>query len=330
MQIAPTGGAAGTGVSEAKLTPETTGQSGPVAAATGHSHATAAQAPQPALGDTAVIRELAVADLAKLSQILQPAPTPELVARVEGLIHEAVQAIHDDRREWAVGRFIEAATSDPARVDELVAKPEFEAIRANVDLLLNRLTNVARMDAETKLAGAEQVLENAGWQKLPHWETSPEALIQVGHRLLEAGGYANYVRTAELAMNLQTAYWAATMVQPPLPLTSTTALKKEDTPLRRKSASEATMALAFHSWDVLRERMPQRVEALWQRAPLLVILGTWFTLGLVGGVFSFLAKQVWPDSWIAPASNFGFQIWGLGFLAIVGFGFWAQVRRSRR
>jgi hypothetical protein len=271
-----------------------------------------------------------VTDLLKLTQILQPTAPPERVVRVERLIEETVRAIQDDRREWAVGRFIEAATTDPARADELRARPEFEAIRANVELLLNRLTSVAKMDAETKLAAAEEVMENAGWQKLPHWETAPEALIQIGHRLIEAGGYENYMRTAELATTLQSAYWDGTMVQPPFGVAGAAAIRKEDTALRRKGAGAAALALAHHTWDALRGRMPQRLEALWQRVPLLVILGTWFCAGLVGGLFSWAAKAVWPDSWIVPASNFAFQIWGVGFLAIVGFGFWAGVRRLRR
>jgi len=328
MQIAPPGGAAGAGVSEAKLTPNT-GQSGPVAGVGGSSPSTSIQSA--VLNDTAVIRELAVSDLLKLTQILQPASPPERVTRIEQLVHEIGQAIRDDRREWAVGRFVEAATTDPSRVDELRSKPEFEPIRANVDLLLNRLTNVAKMDAETKLAQTEQVLETGGWQKLPHWETNPEALIQIGHRLIEAGGYANYVRTSELATSLQSAYWAAAIVQPPIaPVIGSASLKKEDPKLRRKGAKEATLALAYHAWDSLREKMPLQVEALWERAPLLVMLGAWFSLGLLGGVFSYLAKAVWPDSWIVPASDFGFQLWGIGLLGVVGFGFWARIRRPRR
>lgn len=327
MQIAPTGGAAGTGVSEAKLTP-TTGQTGSVAGSGGNSPSTSLQ--QAVLNDTAIIRELAVSDLLKLTQILQPPLPPERVARVEQLIQEIVQAIHEERREWAVGRFIEAATSDPAGVDELRSKPELEPIRANIDLLLNRLTNVAKMDAETKLSAAEEVMEKGGWPKLPHWETQPESLIQVGHRLIEAGGYANYVRTSELATTLQNAYWASTFVQTPPSIAGATSLKKDDAKIKRKGSKDATFALAYHAWDSLREKMPLRVQALWERAPLLVILGSWFSAGFAGLTLSYLAKTIWPDSWIVAASNFGFQLWGVGLLAIVGFGFWARVRKPRR
>jgi len=276
-----------------------------------------------------VIREVAVADLLKLTQILQPASPPEIVARVEGLIQATVTAINEDRREWAVGRFIEAVTTDPSRAEELRSNPEIQVIRNTIDQLLVRLTNVAKMDAETKLTSAERVIEDAGFQKLPHWETSPQALIQIGHRLLEAGGYANFVRTAELATTLQSAYWGATLVEAPL-FNGPSALKKEDTPLGRRGTGPAAVELALYSLEKLREKLPLRLEALWRRAPLLALLGAWFLLGLGGGVFSAIAKAIWPDSWIVAASDFGFQIWGLGFLAIVGFGFWARVRRPER
>ncbi len=324
MHIAPTGGAAGTGVSEAKLTPNT-GQAGPAAGTGGTSPATSIQ---PALTpDTAIIRELAVADLLKLAQILQPPSPPEIVARVEALLQATIRAIEEDRREWAVGRFIEAVTTDPSRAEELGSAPELQPIRNTIDQLLVRLTNVAKMDAETKLTSAERVIEDAGWQKLPHWETPPQALIQIGHRLLEAGGYANFVRAAELATTLQSAYWGATVIQP---TSGTSALKREDAVLKRRDSGSTAMELAHYWWDKLREKLPRRLEALWRRAPLLALLGAWFILGVAGGLFSALAKKIWPDSWMVAASDFGFQVWGVGFLALVGFGFWASFRKPRR
>lgn len=326
MHIAPIGGGTGAGVSEAQLPPNA-GQTGAVTGASGPSPPTSIQ---PALAaDSAVIREVAVADLLKLTQILQPPSPPEIVTRVEALIQATVTAIHEDRREWAVGRFIEAVTSDPSRAEELRSNPDIQPIRNTVDQLLVRLTNVAKMDAETKLVAAERVIEDAGWPKLPHWETSPQALLQIGHRLLEAGGYANYVKTAELATTLQSAYWGATVAEATL-INAPGKLKEEDTPMGRRSAGSATLALGYYSWEKLREKLPGRLEALWQRAPLLALLGGWFVLGLGGGLFSVVAKGIWPDSWIVAASDFGFQIWGLGFLALVGFGFWAQVRKPRR
>jgi hypothetical protein len=327
MQIAPIGGAAGTGVSEAKLTPNA-GHAGSVAGAGGTSHSTSIQ--QPTAGDTAVIRELAVADLLKLTQILQPASPPELVARVDSLIQATVSAINEDRREWAVGRFIEAVTTDPSRAEELRSNPDIQPIRSTVEQLLVRLTNVAKMDAETKLANAEQVIEKAGFQKLPNWETTPAALLQIGHRLLEAGGYNNYIHTAELATTLQSAYWGDTLMQAPILVGAANALRKEDSSIKAEMAAARAIALAYTSWEKLIEKLPRRLEALWQRAPLLVLLGGWFIIGLAGGIVSALAKTLWPNSWIVSGSDFGFQIWGLGLLALVGLGFWARIRKPKR
>jgi hypothetical protein len=268
---------------------------------------------------------LAVTDLLKLTQILQPASPPEIVARVNGLVQATVSAIHEDRSEWAVGRFIEAVTTDPSRAEELRSNPDIQPIRNTVEQLLVRLTNVAKMDAETKLATAEHVIEEGGWRKLPHWETAPEALIQIGHRLLEAGGYANYVRAAELATTLQSAYWGATVIEPPPPVSAPNGLEKEDSAIKRQGVGSAANDL----WETL-AKLPRHVATLWRRAPLLVLLGGWFLVGLAGGFLSALAKTVWPRSGIVPASDLGFQIWGLGFLALVGLGFWARVRKPGR
>jgi hypothetical protein len=279
-----------------------------------------AKAPAPpVIADIANVRELAAADLLKLTQILQPAGAPERTARVDALIRETVISIHEGKIEWAVGRLIEAATIDPARVDEIRSKPEFETIRANVEHVVAHMTNVAKMYAETKLASAEQLLEEAGYPKLPHWETTPETLIHIGHRLIEAGGYANYVHTAELASTLQSAYWAAAVAQPDGAVGpgKEEALKSNGRPTTR------------NTYQKLREQLPGRVRALWMRAPLLVLFGIWFVLGLAGGLLSRVAKVVWPDSWIVSSSDFAFQIWGLGMLALVGFGFWARVRKPR-
>jgi hypothetical protein len=77
-------------------------------------------------------------------------------------------------------------------------------------------------------------------------------------------------------------------------------------------------------WAKLREK----VAGLWRRAPLLVLLGGWFLIGLVGGLLSVPVKMIWPNSWFVETSDFAFQAWGMGFLALIVFGFWARVRRQ--
>lgn len=57
------------------------------------------------------------------------------------------------------------------------------------------------------------------------------------------------------------------------------------------------------------------IRKFWARAPLLVLLLAWLVAGL-------MAAAVVP-------LNAVFEAWGLGFLALVGFGFFARVRNIR-
>ena len=70
------------------------------------------------------------------------------------------------------------------------------------------------------------------------------------------------------------------------------------------------------------EAMVAGLRKFWRRAPLLVLLLGWLTVGLGGG--SVLA--VFRDQWPAAAIALFFEIWTIGFLALVGFGFYVRVR----
>ena len=75
--------------------------------------------------------------------------------------------------------------------------------------------------------------------------------------------------------------------------------------------------------------MPARVEVLWRRAPLLVLLLAWLAIGTAAGLASLVQRKVWPDAWPPWLADAGFSFWGLGFLALVLFGFYARVRNVR-
>jgi hypothetical protein len=68
---------------------------------------------------------------------------------------------------------------------------------------------------------------------------------------------------------------------------------------------------------------------LWQRAPLLVMLLVWFAVGFSGGCVFALLRSYWPEMWPESLVADGFEVWGLGFLALIGFGFYARVRNIR-
>jgi hypothetical protein len=66
-------------------------------------------------------------------------------------------------------------------------------------------------------------------------------------------------------------------------------------------------------WNAALPRLVVRLKKLWLQAPLLILLLAWLLLGIAGGVFNLL----------------GVENWTLGFLALVGFQFYATVRRPR-
>ena len=129
---------------------------------------------------------------------------------------------------------------DPRRAETLDAEPGLAAISPEVRQLMSRLASTARLDAEGRLDQATHMLGQ---------ESQPQIAVLLAGRLLEAGGYANYIRSAELS---QFAIRQVSSVRP--------------SPGMRK---------------------------LWLRGPLLVLL----------------------------------LIWGVGFLALIVFGFYANVRR---
>ena len=288
--------------------------------------------PLPAIEDATSIHALATSDLAKLAQIIQPAPEPQRVEQVAKLLEETVKAVAEGRVEWAVGRVIEAATLHPLQTEEFRSMPALAAIQGNIEHLMGRLTTVAKIDAESKISQAEQVMEDNGWAKLPHWDTKPETLLQIAHRLYEAGGYSNYVRSARYAdATMQSAFWGASLVQQPiLPVTESAKLEEEESVTAKpRDAGEATVAALQYTWHKLQTKVPARIDALWQRAPLLLLLFGWLIAGVIGGVLSLVVRKIWPDGWAASLTDLGFQTWGLGFLALVGFGFWARIRKQR-
>ena len=77
-------------------------------------------------------------------------------------------------------------------------------------------------------------------------------------------------------------------------------------------------------------RWAQRIGELWRRAPLLVLLLGWLAAGLLGGSSYATLQSWWPQPWLQPVFAPAFEIWGVGFLALIGFGFYSRVRHSPR
>ena len=64
------------------------------------------------------------------------------------------------------------------------------------------------------------------------------------------------------------------------------------------------------------------LKNLWRRAPLLLLLLGWLAGGVAGGSLVALLRSDLPPSTV----SWFFEVWALGFLALVGFGFYMRVR----
>jgi hypothetical protein len=304
-----------------------------------------------------LLSEIATSDIAKLSQILDPAPNQVKTKVLDSLLHLAVQEVAKGNPERAVGYLANYATRDPRRAETMPLEPGLQPLRDKIDSMVNRMTFVAKTSAEEGLSRAEQTASlTAG--KLPEWDTNAEVLLKVAHRFFEAGGFANYSRTTEIARVVTDAstvgnsaahamaasasassvqmmpgipvagdiipgvnvpYWAS----PEFPMDRPT----EGRVIRRASAgSMQEQGTLRQNLRDLRAISKAAVHQLWRRAPLLLFLLVWFSAGLMGGIIFSIGSRFWPESPLVALGSLGFELWGIGFLALVGFGFYMRVR----
>jgi hypothetical protein len=235
---------------------------------------------------------------ALLNLIERPEP-PQQAVRLDDLLRAAVAAIAEGDDNRAMGHLTEFAALSPRRLSSL---------RGPVEALVSRLNITAKVDAEVQLAQAVKVIES-GAKELVVREIRTENLVLIAGRLLDAGGYANFVWSAELSKLVS--------LSPQV--------KNPDD--RRTAARD----LIFAAIGLVRDRLQlkSRTRRMWLRAPLLVLLLAWFGAGLAGGVFSMLVRTVWPDGWPASLIAGGFEIWAMGFLVLIAYAFYASVRSVR-
>jgi|GEM_PF-6055650 len=312
----------------------------------------------PRISDVAAVlmSEVASSDVAKLAKILDPSPDPANNLILDSLLLRAVQEVAKGNAERAVGYLADYATREPRRGEALPLEPDLAPVRDKIDSMVTRMTIVAKMTAEDGLSRAEQTAsQNSG--KISNWDTRADVLLKLAHRFFEAGGYANYSRTSELARVVSEAigetklaghalaasaaasaasvapanqlipgvnvpYWASADVPPVL-----SAQKSSGLTPRRLLASPLD-DLIQNLLD-LKAIATSAIALLWMRAPLLVLMLFWLSAGIVGGVGFVIVSHTWPDSSLVVAGNFAFNLWGLGFLALVGAGFYARIRHRR-
>jgi hypothetical protein len=142
-----------------------------------------------------LLKELSPPDILKLLQILEPPVQLESTALLETIMQAASE--HDTAA--VLSTLQQMALQNPQLADTLRSYPGLDAVRPEIDQLLDRLSSVAKFSAEEKLVQAADRVDRHGSSKLPDLDTPPAALLDMGRTLLDAGGLGNYVKADDVA-----------------------------------------------------------------------------------------------------------------------------------
>lgn len=286
---------------------------GPRAADFSRSPGAAAAKATPA-GSAQFAGDLFVSSLQALSEVEMTAllsmvdlpDSPQQAGHLDDLLRAAVAATAAGDGNRAIGHLAEFAALSPKRAETLASIPSLSAIRGAVERLVARLAVAAKAKAETQLAQAVKLMESLGAKELVVREIRAENVILIAGRLLDAGGYANFVWSAELSR----------LVTVPRPTRVAQGVH---------GGSPSGKGIFGATFTAIQSR----TRRMWLRAPLLVLLLGWFVVGLAGGVFSALVRNYWPAMLPAPLVAGGFELWGVGFLGLIGVALYRSARNVR-
>lgn len=259
----------------------------------------------------ALLQLLAMPEISDLIlNIEQRLPEQDPASR-QDLLQSAASALAAGDTELALAGVKELVIRSPRQAETIANEPEFQTIRQDIANLLRTVVAETRIQAEQKVATAGQAIAAGGVKKLPGSDVELVTVLSLATRFLETGRLADYWRASELAQVVIGHYgWAPTMAGTGLPEP------------RRAVTAERSIGVRIHLWLV-------RLKQLWRRAPLLVLLLGWLAVGIFGGACSALLRKFQPDVFDPSIAAIGFSIWGLGFLALVGFGFYMRIRSVR-
>ncbi len=220
---------------------------------------------------------------------------------LEGLLRTAVAALEVQELPGAIAAMTALVTLNPERGAQLLnQEASLTPIRGEVNDLLQRLTLNAKAEAEQTLAAASLAIET-GAPRVAHSDRpDPQDLLAIAQRFFDAGQHINFLRAAELGQMVSSYY-----LVPVIDVNASGAFGKR------------TMGpQPFDGWARLSMAL-QRLKAIWRRAPVLVLLLSWISVGLVGGFIS------------GPVNPIVIEIWAIAFLVLVVFQFFATVQSRR-
>jgi hypothetical protein len=156
-------------------------------------------------------------DMTKILQIIGSPSSLEVAAQLEELLSSAVATASGGDVPRALAHLTEFAALDPWRAETLASEPALVSIRGEVTHLLMTLTFAAKADADARFEQARQS-PAAELQTQESLAIQPKVALLFAERLMEAGGYAGFVHSAELSqLVLDHGRWMPAYVEAPGP-----------------------------------------------------------------------------------------------------------------
>ncbi len=229
--------------------------------------------------DIPLVRELSDNDLHHLLNVFSRSEFSETAAEIDDLLHALTSL--------AAERGIANGTSgrphpDPTSGELLRGQEATQDVRAQVSHLLNRLTAVAKMDAEARLSLAVQALDDPHPKRVPGWNTDPEMLVRIATRMFDKGGYSNYVRVSDVS---QIVIDAVRFIPAP-----TGAESIASDPAKQETVV-AVPANGAQKRKLRSTALARQVGAAWRHLPNLVILLVFLAAALLITAIAALLKR---------------------------------------
>ena len=234
-----------------------------------------------------------------LQRLFLPPGNPALT---DELLHAASAAVAAGDIPRALAKVKELVTLNPRQAETVGANPSLRAIQPEVGDLVRQLTLQARMQAQEKVATAAQAIVTGGLKRLEGADVDVRTILSLATYLLESGRLPDYLLAIELAQVVIARYETVRGRKAPRPPRVT---RPRPEPMRA------------------------RLERWWSRVPLLILLLSWLALGLAFGIGSLVLRKLRPDTFDPSIATLAFDIWSVGFLALIGFGFYMRIRNVR-
>jgi hypothetical protein len=181
--------------------------------------------------------------------------------------------------------------------------------------------------AQERMTDANETVEALQARRPEERHESSLTVMASAERLFQLGTHADYLRSTELSQVILDHFGYASAIAPaPMRTIAGQGTAQAGALVRTRAFALPRLRLLRDAATAMGAAFRRRVAGTWARAPLLVLLLTWLSMGLLGGPVFRLMRSDLLDSVLASTA---WDLWALGFLGLVGFGFYVRVRRVR-